>query len=205
MSQSKCTCRPEGAAFMACGPASIPTFQPIFQPMDQFQQLEQLIQQLSTGSVKQQKKLWKMLRPITDELDQKFDPLSRESMHNHQTRLTHNPDIRPNIPNPKNVTTPWNNSADVLNLESVGSVKDLENKLKEKQAEHHIKKDRPPTPDFSLDGFGPKNHSPFPATVGSFHKHPNHDIRSAPKTPKVPISPWMNSTIEPDTSIKSLV
>ncbi len=39
-------------------------------------------------------------------------------------------------------------------------------------------------------------------TVGSTHKNGSRDFRGDIPNPKTPVSPWMNSTIEPDTNIK---
>lgn len=41
-------------------------------------------------------------------------------------------------------------------------------------------------------------------TVGASHKNPNMSIRSDPPIPKLDVSPWLNSTIEPDTWRKKL-
>ena len=41
-------------------------------------------------------------------------------------------------------------------------------------------------------------------TVGSSHKNPSYDIRPQPPCPKIAVSPWMNSTIDPDYNIKPL-
>lgn len=41
-------------------------------------------------------------------------------------------------------------------------------------------------------------------TVGASHKNPNMSIRSDPPIPKMDVSPWLNSTIEPDTWRKKL-
>lgn len=41
-------------------------------------------------------------------------------------------------------------------------------------------------------------------TVGSSLRNPSYDIRGTPACPKMVISPWMQSTIEPDTNFKSL-
>ena len=41
-------------------------------------------------------------------------------------------------------------------------------------------------------------------TVGSSHKNPNMSLRSDPAIPKMDVSPWLNSTIEPDTWRKKL-
>lgn len=36
-------------------------------------------------------------------------------------------------------------------------------------------------------------------TIGTSRRNPNLSLRSEPPNPKVVVSPWMNSTIEPDT------
>lgn len=41
-------------------------------------------------------------------------------------------------------------------------------------------------------------------TIGSSLRNPSYDIRGSPPCPKFVISPWMQSTIEPDTNLKSL-
>ena len=41
-------------------------------------------------------------------------------------------------------------------------------------------------------------------TVGQSRKNATYDIRAAPANPKFVVSPWSNSTIEPDYNIKSL-
>lgn len=41
-------------------------------------------------------------------------------------------------------------------------------------------------------------------TVGSSNRNPSLDLRSETPNPQVPVSPWMNSTIEPDTSRRPL-
>ena len=41
-------------------------------------------------------------------------------------------------------------------------------------------------------------------TVGQSLKNPSYDLRSAPACPKITVSPWNQSTIEPDYNIKSL-
>ena len=41
-------------------------------------------------------------------------------------------------------------------------------------------------------------------TVGQSLKNPSYDLRSAPACPKFVVSPFLNSTIEPDFNIKSL-
>lgn len=41
-------------------------------------------------------------------------------------------------------------------------------------------------------------------TVGNSLKNPSYDLRSAPACPKFVVSPFLNSTIEPDFNIKSL-
>ena len=40
-------------------------------------------------------------------------------------------------------------------------------------------------------------------TIGNSLKNPSYDIRAAPACPKFVVSPWGNSTIEPDFNIKS--
>ncbi len=42
-------------------------------------------------------------------------------------------------------------------------------------------------------------------TVGQSLKNPSYDIRAAPACPKFTVSPWQQSTIEPDFNIKSLM
>jgi hypothetical protein len=39
-------------------------------------------------------------------------------------------------------------------------------------------------------------------TIGTTLKNPSLDIRGAPSCPKYVVSPWMQSSIEPDTNIK---
>ena len=39
-------------------------------------------------------------------------------------------------------------------------------------------------------------------TVGQSLKNASYDIRAAPAVPKFIVSPWMNSTIEPDYNIR---
>ena len=39
-------------------------------------------------------------------------------------------------------------------------------------------------------------------TVGQSLKNASHDLRPAPPNPKFAVSPWMNSTIEPDFNIR---
>jgi hypothetical protein len=41
-------------------------------------------------------------------------------------------------------------------------------------------------------------------TIGTSLRNPSYDIRGSPPNPKFVISPWMQSTIEPDTNFKSL-
>lgn len=41
-------------------------------------------------------------------------------------------------------------------------------------------------------------------TIGSSHKNPSHDIRGEEYCPKFVVSPWMQSSIEPDTSLVGL-
>jgi len=41
-------------------------------------------------------------------------------------------------------------------------------------------------------------------TVSSSLKNATHDIRGDIITPKIPVSPWGNSTIEPDTNLRGL-
>ena len=41
-------------------------------------------------------------------------------------------------------------------------------------------------------------------TVGQSLKNATYDLRSAPPNPKFVVSPWQNSTIEPDYNIKPL-
>jgi len=42
-------------------------------------------------------------------------------------------------------------------------------------------------------------------TVGQSLKNPSYDLRAAPPCPKFTVSPWMQSTIEPDFNIKNLM
>ncbi len=42
-------------------------------------------------------------------------------------------------------------------------------------------------------------------TVGQSLKNPSYDIRAAPACPKFTVSPWQQSTIEPDFNIKNLM
>ena len=42
-------------------------------------------------------------------------------------------------------------------------------------------------------------------TVGQSLKNPSYDIRAAPACPKFTVSPWGQSTIEPDFNIKNLM
>ena len=41
-------------------------------------------------------------------------------------------------------------------------------------------------------------------TIGSGLKNASHDLRGAPSAPKFVVSPWLNSTIECDTNLKSI-
>ena len=41
-------------------------------------------------------------------------------------------------------------------------------------------------------------------TVGQTLRNPNYQLRSEPPNPQVKVSPWMQSTIEPDTNRKSM-
>lgn len=41
-------------------------------------------------------------------------------------------------------------------------------------------------------------------TIGSSKKNSSHDIRGAPANPKYVVSPWLQSSIEPDTNLKPL-
>jgi len=41
-------------------------------------------------------------------------------------------------------------------------------------------------------------------TIGTSLRNPSYDIRGSPPCPKFVISPWLQSTIEPDTNLKSL-
>lgn len=41
-------------------------------------------------------------------------------------------------------------------------------------------------------------------TIGSSLKNPSYDIRGSPPNPKFVVSPWMQSSIEPDTNMKGL-
>ena len=41
-------------------------------------------------------------------------------------------------------------------------------------------------------------------TIGSTRKNASYDIRGTVPCPKFSVSPWLNSTYEPDTNIKSL-
>jgi len=41
-------------------------------------------------------------------------------------------------------------------------------------------------------------------TVGSTRKNPSYDIRGTISNPKFPVSPWNNSSYEPDNNLKSL-
>lgn len=38
-------------------------------------------------------------------------------------------------------------------------------------------------------------------TIGASHKNPSYDLRAEPTNPKDVVSPWLQSTIEPDTNI----
>lgn len=42
-------------------------------------------------------------------------------------------------------------------------------------------------------------------TVGQSLKNPSYDLRPVPPCPKITVSPWMQSTIEPDYNIKPLL
>ena len=42
-------------------------------------------------------------------------------------------------------------------------------------------------------------------TVGQSLKNPSYDLRAAPACPKFTVSPWGQSTIEPDFNIKNLM
>ena len=42
-------------------------------------------------------------------------------------------------------------------------------------------------------------------TVGQSLKNPSYDLRAAPPCPKFTVSPWMQSTIEPDFNIKNIM
>lgn len=41
-------------------------------------------------------------------------------------------------------------------------------------------------------------------TIGTSLRNPSWDLRGTPQCPKFVVSPWMQSTIEPDTNVKSL-
>jgi len=41
-------------------------------------------------------------------------------------------------------------------------------------------------------------------TIGTSLRNPSYDIRGSPPNPKFVISPWLQSTIEPDNNFKSL-
>jgi hypothetical protein len=41
-------------------------------------------------------------------------------------------------------------------------------------------------------------------TIGTSHKNPSYDIRLNPPCPKFTVSPWMQSSIEPDLNVKGL-
>jgi hypothetical protein len=40
-------------------------------------------------------------------------------------------------------------------------------------------------------------------TISTTLKNPSHDIRGTPPNPKYPVSPWSNSSYEPDTNIRN--
>ena len=42
-------------------------------------------------------------------------------------------------------------------------------------------------------------------TVGQSLKNPSYDLRAAPTCPKFTVSPWQQSTIEPDFNIKNMM
>ena len=42
-------------------------------------------------------------------------------------------------------------------------------------------------------------------TVGQSFKNPSYDLRAAPTCPKFTVSPWQQSTIEPDFNIKNMM
>jgi hypothetical protein len=63
------------------------------------------------------------------------------------------------------------------------------------QAKHNINDDKLINTDRYVIGIN---------TVGQSLKNASHDIRGAVMVPKFAVSPWMNSTIEPDTNIKPL-
>jgi len=42
-------------------------------------------------------------------------------------------------------------------------------------------------------------------TVGQSLKNPSYDLRAAPPCPKFTVSPWLQSTIEPDFNIKNMM
>ena len=42
-------------------------------------------------------------------------------------------------------------------------------------------------------------------TVGQSLKNPSYDLRAAPSCPKFTVSPWLQSTITPDTNLKSII
>ena len=42
-------------------------------------------------------------------------------------------------------------------------------------------------------------------TVGQSLKNPSYDLRAAPACPKFTVSPWQQSTIEPDFNIKNIM
>ena len=41
-------------------------------------------------------------------------------------------------------------------------------------------------------------------TIGTSLRNPSHDIRGTPSCPKFVISPWLQSSIEPDHNLKGL-
>jgi len=41
-------------------------------------------------------------------------------------------------------------------------------------------------------------------TIGNSLRNPSYDLRGSPPNPKFIVSPWMQSTIEPDLNIKGL-
>ena len=41
-------------------------------------------------------------------------------------------------------------------------------------------------------------------TVGTSHKNGSYDLRGNPPCPKFVVSPWLQSSIEPDLNIKGL-
>jgi hypothetical protein len=42
-------------------------------------------------------------------------------------------------------------------------------------------------------------------TIGTSRKNASHDLRASPPCPKMVVSPWLQSSIEPDTNIKPLL